>query len=147
MSYFQKNAAAADYTQRMERLLVPFSIVYHATPASKTYSTDCTGVLYLSMEGLTSVATALDSGTSFTTETDSTGIFGALMVNLGTVSKLLDVQIVNLSAGTATVSRKGASSTGVTASGNIAVSLDWSGNLATTSLTGTLVVDYIVSKN
>lgn len=147
MSHFNKNSAVEDYKVKSERLCIPFAIVYHATPASKTSSNDCAAALTLSMEGLTAAATAIDSGAGFTTETDSTGIFGCLLSNLGTVSKLLDVQLVNLSSGTATVSRKGASTTGVTASGNIAVSVDWSGNLATTSLSATLIVDYIVSKN
>lgn len=146
MAHFDKNAAVEDYKQREKRLAIPFTITYNATPASKSTASDLGASMYLSTEGLTATATAVDSGTNFTTESDSTGIFGALLANLGTVDKLLDVQLVNLSSGTAAVTRKGASTTGVTASGNIAVSIDWNGNLATTSLTATLIVDYRVSK-
>lgn len=142
-----KNAGAQDYVQKSERLLVPFFIDSNATPASKTHASDLPGVVYLSTEGLTAAATAVDSGTNFTTQVDANGIFGVLLANLGTVEKLLDAQLVNLSTGTATVTRVGASSTGVTASGNIAVSIDWNGNLATTDLTATIVVDYRISKN
>jgi hypothetical protein len=146
MAHREKNAAVEDYKLREKRLAIPFKITYNATPASKLHATDLPAALVLSSEGLTATATAIDSGTSFTTEVDANGIFGALIHNLGTVDKLLDVQLVNLSSGTATVSRKGASSSGVTASGNIAVSVDWNGSLETTSLTATLIVDYRVSK-
>lgn len=142
-----KTSSTLDYEIKMHRLAIPFTITANATPAQKTHSVDCPGTLTLSTEGKTAEATAIDSGTNFTTEADSTGIFGCLLSGCGTVYKLLDVQLVNLSAGTATVTRVGASSTGVTASGNMAVSIDWSGNLATTDLTATLVVDYKITKD
>jgi hypothetical protein len=67
--------------------------------------------------------------------------------SLGTVEKLLKVEIIDLSSGTVSVSKKGASSSGVTASGNIAVSADWSGDLSATDLSATLAVDYRIRKN
>lgn len=146
MAHFDKNAAVHDYKLREKRLAIPFTITFNATPASKTHASDLGASMYLSTEGLTAAATAVDSGTNFTTQADATGIFGILCANLGTVDKLLDVSLVNLSSGTAAVTRVGASSTGVTASNNIAVSIDWSGNLATTSLTATLIIEYRVSK-
>ena len=144
---FSKNSGNYDYEIKSHRLSIPFTITFNATPASKSHASDLPSAMTLSTEGLTAAATAIDTGTSFTTQTDSTGIFGVLLSNLGTVYKLYDVQLVNLSSGTAALTRVGASSTGVTASGNIAVSVDWSGNLATTSLTATMIVDYNVSKD
>lgn len=146
MSHFDKIAGVQDYKLREKRLVIPFSITFNATPASKVLANDLPVALVLSAEGLTATATAIDSGTNFTTPVDATGIFGALVYNLGTVEKLLDVQLVNLSSGTAVVTRKGASSTGVTASGNIAVSIDSSLDLSAVSLTGNLVIEYRVSK-
>lgn len=146
-NYFLKHAGAEDYSLRSARMLIPFTITFNATPASKLHATDLPGVMVLASEGLTAAAAAVDTGTNFTTPVDATGIFGVLLANLGSVEKLLDVSLVNLSSGTAAVSRVGASSSGVTASSNIAVSVDWSGNLATTSLTATLAVDYRISKN
>jgi hypothetical protein len=144
--HFDKNSAVNDYHVKSERLLIPFAIVFHATPASKTTSSDLGSALVVVTEGLTAVATAIDSGTSFTTPVDATGLFSLLIYNLGTVSKLLKVEMIDLDSGTVTLLRKGASTTGVTASGNIAISADWSGNLATTSLAATIAVDYIISK-
>lgn len=146
MSHFFKNEAVEDYRVKSERMVIPFAIVFNATPASKTYSSDLPSALVLAMEGLTAQAAAIDTGTGFTTPNDGTGIFGVLVYNLGTVKKLLSVGFSNLSTGTATVSRKGASSTGVTASGNIAVSIDWNGDLSMTSLSGNLELDFIISK-
>lgn len=144
--HFYKTASVEDYKVRSERLCIPFAIVNHATPASKTSSNDLADSLVLSMEGLTAAATAVDTGTNFTTENDGNGIFGLLLHNLGTVKKLLKVEMIDLSSGTVSLSRKGASSSGVTASGNIAVSADWDGSLATTDLSATLCVDFIISK-
>lgn len=141
------NSDAESYWIRERRLIIPFSIVHHATPASKTSSNDLPACLILSLEGLTATATAADAACSFTTPVDSTGIFGCLVRNIGTVSKLLDVQVVNLSSGTVAVTRKGASTTGVTASGNIAVSVDSSLDLSATDLTAHLVLDFMLSKN
>lgn len=146
MSHFNKNSAVEDYKVKSERLCLPFSIVHNATPASKTSSNDLPGAMVLAMEGLTAAAAAIDSGTGFTTPVDSTGIFGILVYNLGTVAKMHKAEVVGLSSGTAAVTLKGASSTGVTASGNLAVSVDWSGDLSATDLSATLCVDYIISK-
>jgi hypothetical protein len=146
MSHFFKNEAVEDYRIKSERMVIPFKIVHHATPASKTTSSDLPSALVLSTEGLTAAATAIDSGTSFTTPNDSNGVFGCLVYNLGTVKKLLHADCVNLSTGTMALTRVGASSTGVTASGNIAVSIDWNGDLSMTDLSANLVLDFIVSK-
>ncbi len=147
MAFEASNSQVQNYLNKTHRLSIPFSIVHNATPASKTSSSDLPDALVLSLEGLTATATAADSGCGFTTEVDSTGIFGILVKSLGKVTKLMDAQLVNLSSGTAVLTRKGASSTGVTASNNIAVSIDSSLSLAATDLTGTLVIDYIVEKN
>lgn len=141
-----KNAQVKDYSIKEERLCVPLSIVHNATPANKTNASDLSAAMTLALEGQTAAAAAIDAGTNFATPTDSTGVFGILMSNLGTVNKLLKSEVVNLSSGTAVVTPAGASASGVTASGNIAVSVDWSGSLATTDLSTTLCIDYNILK-
>lgn len=142
MAYRDSDSSVENYNLREKRLVIPFAITFHATPASKVHATDLPAALVLSTEGKTATAAAIDSGCNFTTPVDATGIFGILVYNLGHVDKLLDAQVVNLSAGTASISRKGASSSGVTASDNIAVSIDSNQDLSTTSLSGNLVLDY-----
>lgn len=141
-----KVAAVQDYVIKCQRLCIPFAIVYSATPASKTYSSDLGAAMCLAMEGQTSAAAAIDSGTNFTTPNDANGIFGVLLYNLGTVQKL-HTSAMTVDSGTVALTSKGASSTGVTASGNIAISADWSGSLASTSLAATISVDYIILDN
>jgi hypothetical protein len=145
MSYVKVNSQAEDYKVKQNRLCIPFSIVHNATPASKTSSNDLPSSMYMDLEGILS-ASAVDSGCNFTTPADATGIFGILLANLGTIQKCLTADVVGLSSGTVAVSKKGASSSGVTASGNLAVSVDWSGDLSATDLSATLVVDYKISK-
>lgn len=145
-STLKSNSAVEDYRIKSNRLCIPFTIVFNATPASKVVSNDLSAACYVVTEGLTAAAAAVDSGTSFTTPVDATGIFGVLIANCGTVKKLTKVSVEMLSAGTVAVTLKGASSSGVTASGNIAFSVDSDQNLATTSLSGTIVVDFQVSK-
>lgn len=146
MSEFKKTASVEDYRIKANRLCIPFSIVHHATPASKTVTDDLPDACYLATEGLTAAAAAVDSGTNFTTPVDSTGIFGVLLANVGTVKKVTKVEVVMLSSGTAVATLKGASSSGVTASGNIAFSVDSSLDFSAVDLTGTIVVDFQVSK-
>lgn len=151
MSFSLPNSVAEDRHIKTKRLCIPFSITAHATPASKTLSTDAAGVLILSAEGLTATATAADSGTNFTTESDSDGIFGLLVTGLGIVTKVLEASVkgtavsaINtMSTGTCAVTLKGASSTGVTASGNVAVSVDSNQDISSQSVSGILVLEVL----
>lgn len=146
MSHFFKNSQVEDYRVKSERLCIPFAIVHSATPANKTNSNDLPASMVLALQGQTAAAAAIDSGTNFTTPTDSTGVFGVLLAQLGTINKLLKYDMTSLSSGTVALTAVGASSTGVTASGNIAISADWSGDLTSTDLSAILSVDFIISK-
>jgi len=141
-------APVQEFQVVQNRLCIPFAIVHSATPALKTYSSDLGAAMSLAMEGQTAATAVIDSGTNFATPTDSTGVFGILLYNLGTVSNLDNASAnYNPSSGTIALSPAGASSSGVTALGNIAVSADWSGNLATTDLAAYIHVDYRISTN
>lgn len=145
MAYFQKNSAVLDYRIKSQRLCVPFSITAGAA-ASIVYSSDLGAAVCFAGEAQTAAAAAIDTGTNFTTPAAATGIFGMLIYNLGTVSKVHNVTLFGLSSGTAAITLVGASSTGVTASGNIAISIDSSLDLTAVNLSATLCVDYIISK-
>jgi len=145
MAHFVKNAAVEDYREKSERLCIPFSIKHNATPALVTYSSDLPASMVLDLEGILA-ADAIDSGCNFTAPAAATGVFGILLTSLGTVAKLHKFEVVGLSSGTIAVSAKGASSSGVTASGNIAISADSSLDLTAADLSGVLCVDYIIAK-
>lgn len=144
--YEYPNAQNEDYALKSRSLIIPFSITHSATPANKVRSSDLSSALTLACEGQTSDAAAIDSGTNFATPTDSTGVFGCLISNAGSVKKLLDVRVVNINSGTVAITREGASNSGVTASGNIAVSLDSSLDLTAADLSAHLVVDFLLAK-
>lgn len=148
--YLDSNSQVMDYRLKTRRLVIPFSITGHATPASKTLSTDIPDAMVISAEGLTATATAIDSGTNFTTAVDATNaVFSLLVYNLGTVTQIKSAQVLdqgNTASGTAiAVARKGASSTGITASGNVALSVTYTGfDAATENLSAVLILDYKV---
>lgn len=146
MSHFDKNAAVEDYKLRSKRLIIPFSITASVTPASKLHNADVSA-LVLSSEGKTATAAAIDAACSFTTPVDADGVFGILVYNLGTVDKLYHASLVNTSTGASfALARNGASSSGVTASGNIAISFDTDVDLSSSNLSAHLVIDYKVRK-
>jgi hypothetical protein len=144
--YFAKNAAVEDYFIKSERLCIPFSIIHNATPTLKTNSNDLPSAMVLDLQGQLA-ASAIDSGCNFATPTDSTGVFGILLTNLGTIKKLHTASASSLSSGTMVLTPAGVSTSGVTVSGNIAISADWSGDLTATDLSAVLVVDFILDKN
>jgi hypothetical protein len=143
---YEKIASVLDYSIKSQRLCIPFSIVHNATPASKTNANDLPAALILALEGQTAAAAAVDSGTNFATPTDSTGVFGILLANVGKVKKVLKYEVVGLSSGTIVLTPEGASSTGVTISKNIAISADSSLDLSATDLSGVLCVDFIIAQ-
>lgn len=147
--YLEKSDKVEDYKLKERRLTIPFTITGHATPASKTSSTDL-APLYLSTEGRTATAAAVDSGCNFTTASDSTGVFGLLLTPGAVARKVLRVAVEQRSGTTATnkvqaTVLNGASSTGITASGNIAVSATCAGlDLSAENFDGVLVIEYMI---
>ena len=149
MAHFHKNAAVEDYSIKFERLCLPLNIVHNATPALVVGSvmSSLASVGTLALEGQTALALAIDSGTNFTSPSSASGVFGILMANLGTIDRIYTYQILNPSSGSiSSVVPVGLNSSGVTASGNIALSVTWSGNLSTTDLSAVLCIDYSIRK-
>lgn len=141
-------APVQEYAISSQRLCIPFAVVHSATPALKTQSNALGAAMILALEGQTAAAAAIDSGTSFATPTDSTGTFGILLYNLGTVGACLKASVDSVAAGVYTAkvtTLEGASNSGVTASANIAVSVTGFASLATTDAAGVLSVDYQLS--
>lgn len=150
MAYFIKGSPQLqDYVTRTERVCIPFTINGNATPASKTYSIDVPQAMVLSTQGLTATAAAIDSACNFTSAQDaSSAVFGVLLYNLGTVQKVLRASFDNVSTQSISVTLNGASSTGVTASGNIALSGTWASTALTSgSPSATFTCDYLISGN
>lgn len=141
-------APVQEYVISSQRLVIPFAIVANATPANKSQSNGLGAAMILALQGQTAAAAAIDSGTNFTSPSDSSGTFGILLYNLGQVLALQDFNVKSLASGVLTaqtVTAVGSSNTGVTASLNIALSVSGASSLATTSFNGYVSVDYQVS--
>lgn len=97
MSYDAKNQLVQGRKLKSQRLVIPFSVVGHATPASKTVSVEDPGVLFLNFEGVSGItlaAGAVDtagelSDITFAAATDTTGIFNILVRVGETVQKVI----------------------------------------------------------
>jgi hypothetical protein len=161
------NSQLNDWELKSRRLCVPFSITASATPANKVTSTGLPSVAYLSTQGNTATAAALDPNCNFSpAAADSSGTFGVLLYGLGGrdtgVDQLFKIAVDNInSAGGYTLTLNGNNSTGITISTepvpgiypppapltegeNIAFTVGTGVNLATTTLTGVIIADYHV---
>jgi hypothetical protein len=90
MSYEAKNEFVRGRQLKVQRLVLPFSITGHATPASKTIVRDDAGLLFINTEGISGItvaAGAMDTDAelaaiTFTAADDSDGIIN-LCVRVG----------------------------------------------------------------
>lgn len=110
MSYDSKNELVQGRRLKTQRLVLPFSVVGHATPGSKTVTVDDPGVLFLDLEGKNGITLALGavdsaaelSDITFASETDTTGIFSALIRVDEAISKVLLARITKRGGASAT---------------------------------------------
>lgn len=119
----------------VQRLVIPFEITGHATPASKTLASGLPGVLTIAAEGLP--ATAVDASASGATLTDAAGRF-ALLIELGdSVDSVVQAR-VRQPAATAALGEDicgFVDADGLTASGNVWLQVDSSVDLSVAATT------------
>jgi hypothetical protein len=97
MAYQSKNQGVEARRLKTQRLVLPFSVVGHATPASKTITRDDPSLLFLNFEGISGITLALGavdtagelSDITFASATDSTGVFNVLVRVGETVEKVV----------------------------------------------------------
>lgn len=149
--YLDSDSQIQDYKLKQRQLVIPFTITGNATPANKVQAADL-AALVLSTEGKTAAAAALDSGCNFASPVDANGVFGLLLQPGARATKVLNVEVRQRSGATATnrdqaVALNGASSTGITALGNIAVSVTAAGlDLSAENFNGVLIIDYMIER-
>ncbi len=152
--YLDVSEKVQDYKLKQRRLCVPFFITGSATAASKVVSSDLQ-VVYVRTEGLTAAADAVDSGGNFTTPDDNGGggaIFGVLLAPGKAITRVLRIAVEQRTGTTATnkvqaTSLAGASSTGITASGNIAFNITAAGlDLSSENFDGVAIIEYMVEQ-
>lgn len=148
--FLPKEASGMDLLLRHRRLVFDVSVVGNATAASVRHSSDVPGSVFLQTEGVDNVS-AQDSAANFgTIENNNSGasIMGVLMhapkALGGKISKLYSVSVseVTSTAGTVTSALKGASSSGITDDGNLAITISGSAaNLAADTVTYRVILE------
>lgn len=151
MLTFNKISSVYDWMIKSGRLCIPLRIV-HAAAADISYGSDLPDAVMFVGEGQAAsvaavVAIEAAANTNFTAPVAANGIVGVFIHNLGVVRKVLTASVWDSAGVVTAVILNGAATTGVTAGGNIALSLDSATDLvAADLLTATLVIDYIVDK-
>ncbi len=102
MSYDAKNEQVRSRQLKTQKLSLPFSVVGHATPGSKTIVVDDPSILFLQFEGKDGMTVALGafdtagelSALTLTTADDSDGKFNAVIRIGEALSKVLSAKAV-----------------------------------------------------
>lgn len=148
-----KEQSGMSHMLRMKRVVLDISVVGNATAASVRHSSDAPGAVFVQSEGNDQV-TAQDSAATFgTIENNNAGasILGVLMhapkMLGGKIQKIFSCSAaeVTSTAGTVALALKGASSSGITADGNLAVTISGTtANLAADTVTYRLTLECLL---
>lgn len=150
---FDKNEFVMGVENKTKRLVLPFTIVGHATPASVTVSIPDSAVFAIKTEGVDGIANLKESDETVTisnsTISDANSIFGMYVkVEPGVVSRVCAAHVTVMlpAANGAVKSCVYEGTAGVTDKGNILLSVDLTGPAlnAANTLVGSLVVDYLL---
>lgn len=150
MAYEAKNQNVQGRQLKVQELAIPFSITHNATPGSVVHTNDEPAVLFLRTEGndkITTSSGALASGETATysvAANDANGIVN-FYVKLydDNCSKVISAQVIDRVNGTVHPAKLG-DTDGISSEGNIMITSDTTVDLSTTSLSGVLIVKYIV---
>lgn len=122
-AFSPKDEKVANRALRVQELCLNFTVLGHATPASKTVTKDEPSILYLNFEGLNQTTAALETGDTaptYAAPADATGIFNVLIDIGEPVAKVLAAQCIprNIAAGAFALTLPSAPATGVIAGTN-----------------------------
>ena len=148
----EANSRLEDYQLKEKEIAIRFSITGSATAASVVHSTDIPGIFYVGTEG--NLADSIDSGITVT-ENDSGGVFALLLTEAGSIKKIIHAEVKDMGAETGgsdtasavAVVLAGASNSGITASGNVALEVTGTGlNLTSENFSGVMLLRYLMAE-
>jgi hypothetical protein len=154
MSFQAKDSGVLSRQNKVQRLVIPFTIASNATPASKVIACDEPALVFIKTEGLNQItiaAGALETGETLPTlaaATDSTGVINVLVKINEPLVKVMSVKIH--SRGATQTAKPGevlAFTTGSTNSGqSVVANITTAVNLASASIDAVLEVEYITAE-
>lgn len=155
MAFQAKDPGVRGRQLKVQELAIPFSITANATPASKTVVSDEPSIMFLNVEGITGISTATgalasgETAPSLATATDSTGVINLCVKVTETMSKVVSAVVFSRSvaAGLSKPCNILAFATGTNAGQSVFLDCTTGVNLSSTSLSGVLIVKYIVDEN
>lgn len=146
---FEKNSSLHSRLLKSRRLHTRIRVTGAATPANKVHRPEFPELVKLKTEGKNDISAAdsaasSDAGSS---QDDSNGTFNVLLdaAELGAVEHVVGVDVQPIDGGTCTAAlvNNGGTEYGLTAAGNILISVDSSIDLSAADLDIYLTVDYI----
>lgn len=153
-SFYPKDSLVDDRQLKVQRLVIPFSIVGSATAANVSISCDEPSILFIRTEGndqITTASGALSSGETATysvSPSDSSGIFNVLVkINGEPVQKVCEASLWRRDTGTPQVVKLG-DADGLSSLGKImlTVDCDLALNSGSNTLDAALCVAYVVQE-
>lgn len=149
MSFYPVNSQAFDRANKVQRLVIPFSITANATPASVILLNDEPSILYLKSEGVDQITSELsrlgDSATYSVAPNDVNGIMN-IFVQVGQpIQKIMEANVVDRVNGGSQPCKLG-DADGLSTLSNMMLTLDSSQNFATTNADYCLVLEYVVQE-
>lgn len=149
MAFQSKVARVLARQNKVQKVSIPFTITYHATPASKVLASDEPSILFLQVEGIDNITEAKGAIADDTTlptmsaESDASGIFYAAF-NLGEdVLKVVSCKLVSRNSTEILACEILASAD----SGLVPiVKVDSGVNLSTTSMDATLELEFVIDE-
>lgn len=150
MSFYSKNSQAMDRENKVQRLVIPFSVTASATPASVILKNDEPSLMFLKSEGVDQITAELtslgDSATYSVSPNDANGILNIFIQVSEPIEKIMQANVIDRVNGGSQPCKLG-DSDGLSSLQNIMLTMDSTINLSTTNADLCLIVEYVVQEN
>lgn len=147
-NYAAKDELVQGRQLKVQRLVIPFSIVGNATASLVSISRDEPALLFIKTEGVDEITAVADGTPSFTAANDANGIFNILVKISESVAKVMHAKVCLRDTVNKIYGCSLANTTGLTAAGDKIV-LNCDGDVALNAgntLNAVLEVEYVVAE-
>lgn len=148
MAYESKDELVKGRQLKVQRLVIPFSIVGHATASLVSISKDEPALLFIKTEGVDQITAATDGSPSFTSASDANCVFNILVKINESVAKVMAARVQLRDTVNKIYGCSLANTTGLTAAADKIV-LNCDGDVAlnaSNTLNACLELEYVISE-